>query len=254
MDMKFEALGQVGYKIIHANTVIYIDPYLSNYVEKIEGQKAKRLYPIKINPENITDADWVFITHEHIDHCDPETLLPLSKSSPKAKFVCPYTVISILREIGISNDRLFLASSKWFSLSEHVIYSSVPSAHPTIEINQQGLSRYVGYIFDFNGFKIYHSGDTALNKEVYKHILKHRPIDLVFLPVNERNFFRESEGIIGNLTIREAFALAEDLEAKYLVPMHWDMFPCNQVFIEEINLLYEKLNPDFDLLIYPEAL
>ena len=54
--------------------------------------------------------------------------------------------------------------------------------------------------------------------------------------------------------IREAFGLAEEIGARIVVPTHWDMFAPNQVYREEIELLYKLISPEFKLSIYPEML
>ena len=72
-------------------------------------------------------------------------------------------------------------------------------------------------------------------------------MNIVILPINEHNFMREKLGIIGNMSLREAFYLADFLNTKELIPIHWDMFELNSVFKEEIQLLYELLKPNFTL-------
>ncbi|MGH2708602.1 MAG: MBL fold metallo-hydrolase, partial [Actinomycetota bacterium] len=79
------------------------------------------------------------------------------------------------------------------------------------------------------------------------------PIDVAFLPVNERSFFRKRRGIIGNMSVREAFAMAAEIGVRTLVPMHWDMFAPNSVFREEIELVYGRLSPPFALSLHPAA-
>jgi len=129
----------------------------------------------------------------------------------------------------------------------------VPSAHPTVETDEQGNWLYVGYLLRWRGRQIYHAGDTALTDEVYQHLGQAGEIDVAFLPVNEINYFRNRRGIIGNMTIREAFGLADELGIRSVVPTHWDLFAANQVFREEIELLYNKLSPSFQLCIRPDS-
>jgi L-ascorbate metabolism protein UlaG (beta-lactamase superfamily) len=49
------------------------------------------------------------------------------------------------------------------------------------------------------------------------------------------------------MSVREAFHFAEKIGAKRLVPMHYDMFAPNGVFPEEIQMLYDKIQPGFKL-------
>lgn len=101
--IKIQMLGQVGLKLTYLNATIFIDPYLSNYVEKKEGKDLRRLIKIPIEPSTITDANFVLITHGHIDHCDPETIIPIAKASPKCRFICSAPVSKIIRELGIAD-------------------------------------------------------------------------------------------------------------------------------------------------------
>ena len=53
-------------------------------------------------------------------------------------------------------------------------------------------------------------------------------------------FFRARRGIIGNLSVHEAFQFAEEIAVKQLVPVHWDMFAANAVDPEEIRFYTKK--------------
>jgi hypothetical protein len=60
--IKLQPLGQVGYCLNISDTVIYIDPYLSNSVQEKENTDSSRLIPIPIMPSQVKDADYVLIT------------------------------------------------------------------------------------------------------------------------------------------------------------------------------------------------
>ena len=82
----FQLLGQSGIRLVLDGVVIYFDPYLSNSVETLDDPTLTRLKAIALDPESISDAEWVFISHDHLDHCDPATLPAIAVSSPHAKF------------------------------------------------------------------------------------------------------------------------------------------------------------------------
>jgi L-ascorbate metabolism protein UlaG (beta-lactamase superfamily) len=128
----------------------------------------------------------------------------------------------------------------------------VPAAHPDIKRTVEGYLECLGYLIKFKGKKIYHSGDTSVNKELIEELKQEKHIDIAFISVNEKNYYRDEMGIIGNMSVREAFHMAEDISAKVVVPMHWDMFKQNCVYREEIELLYQKIKPNFELKIRPE--
>lgn len=252
--IKVKCLGQAGFRFEFDQTVIYIDPYLSNSVQEHEGDDLPRLKPIPMPPERITDADWIFVTHEHRDHCDPDTLVPISRASPDCKFHGPPNALQILEEVGISAGRLEVAEpGAEKSLARDAGVYTVPAAHPNVERDAVGAYRWVGYVFRFGDRFVYHAGDTLVSAEVLAALRAVPRIDVAILPVNERNHYRDRRGIIGNMSVREAFGFAEDIGAAAVVPMHWDMFEKNAVFREEIELVYRKTAPGFRLLIEPEA-
>lgn len=248
------SLGQAGFRLQCASAVLLIDPYLSDSVEHVEGAHQKRLIPVWKLPSMIEDVDWVLITHDHLDHCDPATLLPLAKASQICRFVGPSEVCSLLTRSGIDPDRVVAAPRGWLSLAEDLRIHATPAAHPTIELDAEGGWRCVGYLIEIAGRRIYHSGDTALATTVLDYLEQFKPIDVAMLPVNERNYFRERAGIIGNMSVREAFGFAELLGARRVVPMHWDMFKANTVYREEIELVYRLAEPPFELVINPDVL
>ena len=244
-------LGQAGFRLCFGALTIYIDPYLSNSVEEAEGPALRRLVPIWKAPHLVKDADWVFLTHGHMDHCDVDTLVPLSRASGQCRFVGPRDVGEVLAAQGIAATRFVHATHNWFPLGEDLRVHPVVAAHPEIEIDPQGNSRFVGYVVEYRARRIYHSGDTLLNATVLKAVQSFKPIDVAILPVNERNHYREARGIIGNMSVREAFQFAVDLQVGALVPMHWDMFAPNSVYPEEIEAYYRLAQPPFRMLLNP---
>jgi L-ascorbate metabolism protein UlaG (beta-lactamase superfamily) len=249
------SLGQVGYRFSFGELVVYIDPYLSNYVEKVEGPAFERMFPIPFRPEKVTDADWVLVTHDHLDHCDPFTLAPLALASPQAKFVCPVTVMPKLLSLNIAPERIMIPfEGKWNDLAQSLRIAPVPAAHPDIRRDELGQAHCLGYVIEHGGRRLYHAGDTSPHEELLTALKVLAPINIAFLPVNERNFFRDRTGIIGNMSVREAFLIAQEIGAKTMVPTHWDMFAPNSVAREEIELLYRLIAPGFSMEFYPTQL
>lgn len=247
-------LGQSGCRLSLGGTIFYVDPYLSDSVRTLDAPDLHRLQPIPVEPENIDDADWVLITHEHIDHCDPHTLPKLAKASPKARFIGPRPVLRRLLEWGIVADRMALAQEEWSALGGTVRVHAIPAAHPEIERDADGSLSCVGYLLEYAGRRLYLAGDTRAHQEIIDALVKHGPVHTAFLPVNEPNFFKGRRGIIGNMSVREAFQFATEIGAKQVVTVHWDMFAANAVDPDEIRTVYRHLKPAFSLLLKPEAI
>jgi hypothetical protein len=55
-------------------------------------------------------------------------------------------------------------------------------------------------------------------------------------------------GIVGNMSIREAFGLAAEVGIEQVVPVHWDMFVVNSTSPKEIEAVYESTSWQFELI------
>lgn len=243
---ELQFLGQAGVRLRADSADLLIDPYLSNSVGETYGAGVNRRCPVPVAPNELSGVDWVLLTHAHLDHTDPATLRPLAAASPQARFLAPYESREILQTLGISPERIARPSSRWTELAPGLRVRSIPAAHPQLEKNEAGEFRYVGYLLDANGTRIYHAGDTSPHDEIFAN-LADEAVDLALLPVNERNFYRDRADIVGNMTLREAFQMTVDIKARVLVPLHWDMFAPNAVHQEEMELLFTLENPPFEL-------
>jgi L-ascorbate metabolism protein UlaG (beta-lactamase superfamily) len=252
INLKF--LGQSGCRIEYDNTVFYMDPYLSNSVQELDAPDLSRLIPIPLKPSEVTDADWILITHSHIDHCDPHTLPIIAKASENCRFIGPPPVLKKLQEWGIADQRCHISSEAWFPINQTINIRAIPAAHPKVERDENGNLFCVGYVMEIEQVKIYFAGDTSLTDELISTLKSLHPISTAVLPVNECNFFRNRRGIIGNMSVREAFLMAEEIGAKTVIPVHWDMFDVNSVDLDEINAVYRQMKPTFDLKIQPTSL
>lgn len=249
-DFELTHLGQSGFRLKAAGAVVYIDPYLSDYVEETEGRAMRRLRAAPIAPADVRDADWVLVSHRHADHCDPRTLGPIAASSPGCRFIGPGEVVDFLhREVGIASDRLVVAAEDWMALSDGLRVHGIPAAHRAIERDDAGRLRCIGFLVDLDGTRLYHSGDCSVDPAIVAELVRLGPIDVALLPVNECNYYRDRAGIIGNMSIREAFGFAREIGARTVVPMHFDMFAPNCVYEDEIRLVYRNLEPSFRLLM-----
>lgn len=247
-----EFLGQAGFRLSSGKHKVYIDPYLSDSVRVLDAADLERQVPVPMAPDSVTDAETVLITHAHIDHCDPHTIPALAKASPHARFVGPAPVISQLREWGLAGQRVLLAQETWQPLLPGVEFRAVPAAHPAIERDARGQLACVGYMLrNTTGRLAYFAGDTGVVDEIVDSLMQFAPVEYAFLPVNEQNYFRARRGIIGNMTVREAFMLAQEIGANKLFPYHWDMFSANGAYPEEVTLIRDKMSPSCEILSTP---
>jgi L-ascorbate 6-phosphate lactonase len=150
-------IGQAGFILKTKNNVIItIDPYLSNSAEYLHN--FKRLMPIPILPEEIL-ADYVITTHEHVDHCDPDTISVISRSS-NTHFIGPKDCVKNFHKFGIDKDFCFKIKGGDTIDFEDIKITGVYADHGKISKDA------VGVIVETDGIKVYHTGDKMENLEI----------------------------------------------------------------------------------------
>lgn len=225
------ALGQSGFVLKGGDTIAYIDPYLSNYVDEAgyaPPGSFPRQFPPPIRPEEATNAHLVFCTHEHADHTDPKTVGPLAQASPDAIFIGPANSRDILQEVGVAEERIIVPEVDRPYTQAGLTFTAIPAAHYDLDYDPERGYRWLGFLIEWNGVTLYHAGDTILFDGLVER-LKRYQIDVACLPVNGRDWWREQQGMIGNLDGREAAELAATLDVDTLIPVHNDMFAANHV-------------------------
>ncbi|BCZ45997.1 MBL fold metallo-hydrolase [Clostridium gelidum] len=214
-------LGQLGYVIKIGKTVVYLDAFLSENVDR-------NVQPL-LKPQEVVNADIILGTHDHEDHIDRGVWHQLSISSPNAKFVVSKLLIkSLSRELNIPEDR-FIGLDDGMSISEaNLKISGIASAHEFLDQDlKTGIYPYLGYIIEGNGCVLYHSGDTCLYEGMYSKLKKWGSLDIMFIPINGRDAARYNRNCIGNMTYQEAVDLAGHLKPGLVVPGHYEMFSLN---------------------------
>jgi L-ascorbate metabolism protein UlaG (beta-lactamase superfamily) len=225
-SLAFWGLGQVGVAIKGPTGVLYVDPYLTD--SDGEGGSLPRTFPPPLAPAEVTNASAVVLTHVHIDHSDPHTVLPLSEASPDARFVAPFTSNDTLVEAGLDEKRILVpeigepVEIAWSRIT------AVPSAHTELERDPERGYPYLGYVIEWNNVTVYHAGDTVVYDGLIE-TLSAWDIDVAFVPINGRDYFRTGRGIIGNTDLRETAELTETLDIGLIVPTHYDLIEGNTV-------------------------
>lgn len=222
------ALGQHGFVLKGGETVVVIDPYLSNYVEELSPD-VKRLVPIVVQPNELEMVDVLLITHAHADHCDPRTLGPLLEAAPQARVVTSYRARDEMAGFRFDTTRVEVPQiDQAIACNDDLTITAIPAAHYEQEPDEQGNPAYLGFLIRLNGVTLYHSGDTIIYPGLIERLQSHS-IDLACLPINGGDWFREQQEIIGNMDYREAAELAARVGVKVLLPSHNDMFRGNQI-------------------------
>ena len=105
--------------------------------------------------------------------------------------------------------------------------SAIVSAHEAVTLDDQGRSRYLGYVIQFGPWTLYHSGDTVLDPAISEALQPFR-IDIALLPINGRSAERR---VAGNLNASEAVWLGRQVRTRTIIPCHYEMFSFNTASI-----------------------
>jgi L-ascorbate metabolism protein UlaG (beta-lactamase superfamily) len=174
----------------------------------------------------VTNADALLLTHDHVDHTDPDTVLPVAAASPGARVVCPFTSRDTLVGAGLDEGRLVVPEVGLPLEVAGAVVTAIPSAHTNLEHNPERGYPYLGYVIEWNGVTAYHAGDTVVYDGLIETLSRWR-IDVAFVPINGRDYFRTKAGIVGNTDSHEAVHLAEELDVGTIVPTHYDLLAAN---------------------------
>jgi L-ascorbate 6-phosphate lactonase len=234
-------LGQESVVLKGGGATIYIDPYLSDSVNADGKSPRKFLSPLE--PNEVTNADYVFITHGHLDHLDPWTLRGLASASPQARFLCPFPCVNQMVEAGIERSRVRGVDAGQTVELDGLTVVPVAGKHEDYVRDEQGHHAFLGYVFRLNGVTVYHAGDT-IGFQALADELKPLGVDVAMMPINGRDFVRFGQGLIGNMDFREAVELGRAVGADLIVPLHYDLFEKNTenpaYFVDYIHARYPQ--------------
>jgi len=239
-------LGQEGYVIKSPDLVIYIDPYLSTYAERITFGKPNehvRMMHSPIRPEEVTNADLVICTHDHADHIDPDGIPIISRASEQTKFIVPECAQQTLLDLDISEEQIHTLRGNDSLTISGISITAVPAKHEKFDMDESKGFPYLSYVINIEGLNLLHAGDTI---PYVGQIEKFKPhdIDLAFVPINGRDKFRHDLEFEGNFNCTEAVDFACGVAAGLTVPMRYNMFSINTGDIEEFHRIAteKKLN------------
>src|SRR5919204_6558069 len=97
-------LGGPSYAIKSPRTLVFVDPYHSG--ERADDpQGFVRAIPNYFFPQTVTRADVVISTHDHVDHCDPDTLRPIYARTA-ARFAAAPSSAHMMATWGFGDERV----------------------------------------------------------------------------------------------------------------------------------------------------
>ncbi|MDR3576869.1 MAG: MBL fold metallo-hydrolase [Anaerolineaceae bacterium] len=242
-------LGQSGILLQWQGQHLLVDPYLSDSLTKKYADSDKphvRLVERVIQPERLGFVLGVTSSHNHTDHLDAETILPILAANPALEVVVPEANLAFAgARLQLPAERLTKidADGRPVRLGPFSI-SAIPAAHEMLETDESGHHKFLSYIFEAGGRRIFHSGDACLYAGL-ENSLRAWKIDVAILPINGRD---PKRGVPGNFTGEEAAWLGKEIGAGLVIPCHYEMFEFNSVSPQGFIAAAEKAGLPYRIL------
>ncbi|MFH0842192.1 MAG: MBL fold metallo-hydrolase [Bacteroidota bacterium] len=193
-----------GFRILENDKLIYIDPLALNDTGR---------------------ADYIFITHQHLDHFSVKDIKKILK--PETIIICPESVADKLRRYDYTikevkpgdsldlDDNLTVEVIAAYNINNALLWLK---AHPKSKQN-------AGYVLNINSIRIYHTGDSDYVPEM-EGIMD---INLILVPIGGDNL---------TMNVDDAARLVNHIKPEFTVPMHYETEQSNG--LERFRMLVEK--------------
>jgi L-ascorbate 6-phosphate lactonase len=245
-------LGQAGFRLraLTGGPTVFCDPFLT--------VGPNRTWQAPVDDGALAQADLVLVSHEHGDHLD-RPALQAAAARPGSRFslVVPRPLLGQLDDLGLPPERVIGAQPGETIERAGVGIHPVPARHGINvadaytfgEELSEGLVRYLGYVVELGGVRVYHAGDCSPYPGQIEQLRTLHP-NVALLPINGRDFYRETQhNIVGNMDFREAARIANDIGVDVLVPMHWELFTHNRGFPGDLVTYVASAFPRLSVLV-----
>jgi L-ascorbate metabolism protein UlaG (beta-lactamase superfamily) len=242
-------LGQSGFLVRWQGHHLLIDPYLSDTLtEKYKSADKPHLRMTErvVAPEKLSFTEVVTSSHNHTDHLDAGTLLPLLQANPTLEVIVPAANIHFAADrLQVRSDRLTPIHADGAPVSSGpFVFYAIPSAHESLQTDENGDQKFVGYVIVVGGNTIYHSGDCCPYDGLVDRLTPWQ-IDLALLPINGRD---PARGVAGNFTSEEAANLGKRIGAGVVIPCHYEMFQFNTVSPQRFVAVADRIGCPYQVL------
>lgn len=143
-------------------TVVLVDPY---FPHERPAERFIRSEPPVIEAELPTD--YVLLTHDHMDHTNPETIARIHAAWPEAQYVGPEdAIVRVLDQTEVDADHTTVIAAgdtvTLGPLTVHAFWSKLTEGDPAAGIPPANAV-HLGYVIEMEGRKLYVTGDMINN-------------------------------------------------------------------------------------------
>ena len=174
------------------------------YHSSIKINKGKVIYidPFKID-ENYSDADIIFITHNHYDHYSPNDINKVRKED--TIIIAPEDLYEELQNMRFKQENIIAVKPNEKYTIKEIRFETIPAYNINKKFHPKE-NGWVGYIIEIDGIRYYIAGDTDITEENKK-----AKCDIAFVPV----------GGTYTMNFKEAASFINEIRPNIVVPIHY---------------------------------
>lgn len=233
-EMGVTFIGHSSFFIQMGGKNIVIDPNFARWLFIL-----KRLRQPGLRVRDLPPIDVVLVTHAHFDHLNRPSLRAivrhtLRQSGVAPTLVVPHHVSDLVSDLGFAK----IVDLDWWKRCTHdgLTITHVPSRHWGARMLKDSQRGYGGYVIQSDKHSVYHAGDTAYFAG-FREIGERLSPELALLPIGAYNppSFRNV-----HTSPADAIRAFQDLNSRWMVPMHYGTFRLSHEPMEEPLQLLEQ--------------
>jgi L-ascorbate metabolism protein UlaG (beta-lactamase superfamily) len=227
-------IGHASFFVQIGGQNVIIDPNFARWLFVL-----KRLRQPGVRLRDLPPIDLVLVTHAHFDHLHRPSLRAIVqqariRNAAPPSIVVPHHVLDLVSDLGFGD----VVELDWWNSYRHreLTVTHVPSRHWGARIIKDSHRGYGGYVLRDGKHSLYHAGDTAYFSG-FREIGQRLAPELALLPIGAYNppSFRNVHANPADAT--RAFL---DLNARWMVPMHYGTFKLSHEPMDEPLQLLEQ--------------
>jgi L-ascorbate metabolism protein UlaG (beta-lactamase superfamily) len=211
--------GHSSYFMQIDGKTILVDPVLSGHASPVKFTTKAFAGSDVYSADDFPVIDYLFISHDHWDHLDYETVLKLK---PKVK--------KIITGLGTGEhleywgfDTAIIEEKDWneeVDLGDGFTVNTAPARHFSGRGLKRNLAMWMSFVLATPTMKLYLGGDSGYDTHFKEIGDTFGPFDIVILECGQYNEYWKYI----HMMPEEVVQAAKDLKAKRLMPVHWAKF------------------------------
>lgn len=196
---------------------------------RIEGSRILYFDPFQITEEK-HDADVIFVTHEHYDHFEPDSIAKIKKDS--TLLVAPESMKKkVISESGLASDQCVFYNPGEVHKQGEITIETIPAYNKLKPFHPKG-KKWQGYVVQMDDIRYYAAGDTDVNEDIRKV-----QCDVAMIPIG------------GHFTMdkKQAADYAATLKPQAVIPTHYGSIVGNKTDGQDFEKDVRACDPEIQV-------